>query len=342
MKILIIGGTCFIGPYVVRRLAAAGHDLLLFHRGKHQIELADNMRQVLGDRGQLPSYQAELCSFAPELIIDMIPIRESDVITLLDVFKGTSRRLLVISSQDAYRAYGLINRTEDGPLQPVPITETDDLRTRLYPYRGLNQKLDDYDKILVERVALSSQSIRGTVLRLPMVYGPQDYQHRLFPYLRRMQDKRSFILLGAGEAQWRWSHGYVENVAEAVALAVENERACGQIFNVAEPFFFTREDWVRTIGQRFNWQGRILVVPDDELPETFREKSRVEQDLIVDSTKIRRELGYRETVTVEEALDRTIAWERDNPPGSYDPKAFDYQAEDEVLAELIARRQVSE
>jgi len=50
------------------------------------------------------------------------------------------------------------------------------------------------------------------------VYGPGDNQHRIFEYLKRMDDGRTAILL-TGPGGWRWSRGYVENVAAAIALA---------------------------------------------------------------------------------------------------------------------------
>ncbi|MBV9711304.1 MAG: hypothetical protein JO011_10390, partial [Ktedonobacteraceae bacterium] len=58
----------------------------------------------------------------------------------------------------------------------------------------------------------------------------------------------------------------------------------------------------------------------------------VNQDLLVDTTRIRRELSYREPVDVDEALRRTIAWERAHPPEQVDAKQFDYVAEDAALA----------
>src|SRR5207249_1224013 len=114
---------------------------------------------------------------------------------------------------------------------------------KLYPYRknpprksdDADQWMDDYEKILAERTVKGNPLLPGTVLRLPMVYGPRDDQHRLFPYLKRMDDKRPAILLDEDVAQWRWTRGYVENVAAAIALAVVDERAIGRIYNVGEP-----------------------------------------------------------------------------------------------------------
>jgi nucleoside-diphosphate-sugar epimerase len=341
MHILVIGGTNFMGPLVVRSLNEQGHEVTIFHRGQTQTDLQSGVKEILGDRRSLNEKAIELQRFAPEVVLDMVPFIKQDAMDVMRIFSGIAHRLVAISSQDVYRAFGRVNGKESGPIESKPITEESALRQNLYPHRG--EKLrnqddpkrwqDDYDKILVERVVMDDPDLPGTILRLPMVYGPGDYQHRLFSYLKRMDDKRPVILLDAAEAQWRWTHGYVENVADAIALAVTDDRSARQIYNIGEPFTFTMAEWVEKIGKIAGWQGRVVTVPRGRLPEPLRWDIKAEQDIVVDSSRIRRELGYQERVDVEEALRRTIAWERANPPQEVDPKDFDYAMEDEFLEE---------
>ncbi|HEY6284076.1 MAG TPA: NAD-dependent epimerase/dehydratase family protein [Ktedonobacteraceae bacterium] len=339
MRILVIGGTNFMGPLVVRTLNEQGHEVTVFHRGQTQTDLPHGVKEMLGDRRPLAGSAVELQRLAPEVVLDMIPAIEQDALDVMSIFTGIANRLVAISSQDVYRAFGRVNGKETGPVESLLITEQSALRQNLYPYRGetlLNQDdpkrwQDDYDKILVERVVMSDENLPGTILRLPMVYGARDYQHRLFSYLKRMDDKRPAILLDEAEAQWRWTHGYVENVADAIALAVTDERSAGQIYNVGEPFTFTMAEWVALIGKVAGWQGRVVTVPHGRLPEPLRWDINAEQDIVVDSSRIRSELGYNERVDVEEALRRTVAWERANPPKEIDPREFDYVAEDAFL-----------
>ena len=339
MRILVIGGTRFMGPLVVRSLSEQGHEITVFHRGQTRTDLPRGVREILGDRRSLAESAVELQRLAPEAVLDMIPENEQDALEVMRIFSGVARRVIAISSQDVYRAFGRVNGKETGPVDSMPITEESALRQNLYPYRGETVRdqddpkkwQDDYDKILVERVVMGDASLPGTILRLPMVYGPGDYQHRLFSYLKRMDDNRPAILLDEAEAQWRWTHGYVENVADAIAMAVTNDRASGRIYNVGEPFTFTMAEWVGKVGQTAGWQGRVVSVSNGRLPEPLRWGINAEQDIVVDSSRIRRELGYEEQVDLEEALKRTVAWERANPPKEIDPKEFDYLAEDEFL-----------
>lgn len=340
MRVLLLGGTGFIGPWVVRRLTAAGHDIAVFHRGQTAADLPVSVRHILGDREELPARRNELAKFAPEVAIDMRALTERDALLAGQALTGIARRRVVLTSQDVYRAYGRLIGTEPGPPDALPLTEDAPLRERLYPYRGKDlgagDGYDDYDKILVERDALNTPGLPGTVLRLPMVYGPGDTQHRTFEYLKRMDDGRSVIPLESGLSQWRWTPGYVEDVAHAIALAVEQDRAAGRIYNVGEVTAPTRVEWMRRIGVAAGWRGEVVALTRAVLPPSLVPDLDTAQDLVSDSSRIRTELGYRETLPPDEAMRRTVAWERAHPPASVDPAQFDYAAEDAAIAKEMS------
>ncbi len=346
MRVLILGGTNFIGPDVVRHLVADGHAMTVFHRGKTEADLPPGVAHLHGDRRNLAAFGEEFRRAAPETVLDMRPLGEADARAVVDAFRGIARRVVAISSQDVYRAYDRINRRDPGPPDPIPLTEEAPLREKLFPYRGEAERAEDdpmrwadeYDKILVERVVLGNPDLAGTALRLPAVYGPRDGQRRFFNYLKRMDDGRPAILVPASLAAWRWSRGYVENVAAAIARAVADDRAAGRVYNVAEPDSLPEADLVRLLGRVAGWAGEVVTVEDEALPEGMRTGIDASQELIVDTSRIRTELGYVEAVPREEALERTIAWERAHPPAEVDPAQFDYAAEDEILARVRSGR----
>jgi nucleoside-diphosphate-sugar epimerase len=192
---------------------------------------------------------------------------------------------------------------------------------------------DDYDKIPVEQVVMNAPELPCAVLRLPAVYGPLDKQRRFHTLLKRMDDGREVIALDAAEADWRWTHGYVEDVAHAITLAATDPRSAGHIYNVGEERALTLEQRALAVGGAAGWRGRIARVPVGRLPEAMRFGVNSQQDLVVDTSRIRAELGYREVTPLAEAYVRTVAWERANPVTQDDPAAFDYAAEDAALAE---------
>lgn len=332
MRVLVIGGTNFIGPPVIHRLAGAGHEVTVFHRGRTEARLPESVTRLKGDRHDLSDYAEDFKRLAPDVVLDMIPMNEREARDVLEVFGGISRRLVAISSQDVYRAYDIVRGRHTGPPDPVPLSEDAPLRERLYPYE--REDVEDYEKILVEKVVMGEVRLPGTVLRLPMVYGPGDYMHRLYPYLRRMEDGRPAILLEKGMSSWRWTMGYVEDVAAAIALAATDERAAGRVYNVGERESRSWAEWVRDIGHAAGWSGGILEGPLESVAEDLRLGANHDQHLVTDTSRIRRELGYTETVTPEEALRRTVAWERNHLPDGVNPEDFDYAAEDAALNSL--------
>ena len=335
MRILIIGGTSFIGPPLVRHLTNLGHEVAVFHKGQTHADLPSGVGTILGDRHELGVHIDEFRRFNPEIVVDMIAFNEQDATGLVETFRGLARRSVVISSADVYRAYGKFLGAEPGPIESTPLTEDAPLREILFPYRkpadGPNDFAYSYDKIPVEVVVLGDPELPGTVLRLPMVHGPGDAGRRLSPYLKRMDDRRSAIVLDEAMAAWKCPRGYVEDVAAAIALTVADERATGRVYNVAEPIAFSEAEWVTRIGEIVGWRGQVLTAPRGRIPFPYR----MEQSLEPDSSRIRRELGFAETVDSRTALEQTIAWERANPSGmSQGIGLLDYEREDALLSEL--------
>ena len=346
MNILVLGGTNFIGAHAVRRLASPsstspGHNVTVFHRGKTEAELPESVEHIYGDRKRLGEYKEVFKRLGPDVVLDTLAMTETDAQATVETFRGLAKRLVVLSSGDVYRAYDRMRGADPGPPDPTPLTEESPLRDKLYPYRK-NAKspedvMHDYDKILVERVVMAQPSeLPATVLRLPMVFGPGDYQHRLFGYLKRMDDGRPLIILPENQAPFRALRGYVEDMAEAITLCATKEVAANRIYHVAYRENSTEEVWLRMIAETVGWRGDILKVPNGEIPEhlAWNTDKNPEQDWSVDSGRIRAELGYEEVVPLREALRRTVVWEREHPPEEVDAKKFDYEAEDEVAARI--------
>ena len=196
---------------------------------------------------------------------------------------------------------------------------------------------EEYDKIPVERIIMGDGALPGTVLRLPMVYGPGDPLHRFFATLKRMHDGRAAILIQENFAKFIPPRGYVEDVAATIALATVSGRASGKIYNIAAEQNFSELEWARKIGDVIGWKGSLVPVPGDKIPGHLRMPVNAEQHWIVSSKRIRNELGFVEPVSLDAGIARTIEWERNNPP-AIDPKLFDYAAEDESLRQFNAAR----
>jgi nucleoside-diphosphate-sugar epimerase len=322
--VLVLGGTRFIGPPAVRELAAAGHEVVLFHRGEHEVDLP--AQHVHGDFDRFEESVSELRAFEPDVVVDMLAVRPEHAERVGQF--PSARLAVVVSSQDVYRAFGRIWKTEPGPPDPLPLDEDAPLRGQVVD--------EEYDKTGVE-ARLARLDLPVTILRLAAVYGPGDYQHRFWSHLKRMDDGRPAILLDESAANWRWTRGYVEDMGHAIALAAGQEDAAGRVYNVAAPETPTETEWVERLAAAVGWDGQVLTAPADALPDYLRSDSfDLTQDFVTDTSRIRAELGYAEVADPDDALQATIDWERANPVGPdnappWFEDRFDYAAEDAAL-----------
>src|SRR2546428_990435 len=335
MRVLVIGGTGFIGRHVVRHLINMGHYVVVFHRESREASLPPGVQHLHGDRDDLAACLRDFREITPDVVILMVIPQGNDhnAQHFVSTFKGIAQRSVVTTSRDVYRAFSRLWRLETGPPDPVPLTEESPLRERLYPYRDLvdDRAWHDYDDVLVERAVMSEPQLPATVLRLPVIYGPEDHHfHRGFPYLKRMDDQRPAILLDAERPKWRDSRGYVEDAAWAIALAATNQRAEGRIFNVAPLRTLTEAEWGERIGRGVGRQGEIVTGTRARLPKHLVRDLDYHHDLALSSERIRSELGYSERVRFEVGLRKTVDWQRANPP-EIRPALLEYEAEDNAL-----------
>ena len=324
LRIVILGGTRFIGRTIVDELAAAGHDVLVVHRGKWEPDDLPDHPHLHADRTALGEVAGELASYKPDAVLDCAALGAPDTDAVLGALaelpNAADLRLAVLSSMDAYRAYAALHH--GGVTDAVPLDETSPVRTGddRYPYRGQIPGMDDYEKNDVEERWLARG---GTVLRLPMTYGPLDYQRREEFILRRVRHQRERIPIGV--ANGLFTHGFVGDIARGVRLALEADRddVRGEVFNLGE----TRTP---TVGLRARWileaagaagTTELVRVPDDQLPPDLGLTSAVEQHLLVDSGKARRTLGWEPDDPME-TLRRSVEWHLAHPPQD-DEATFD-------------------
>jgi nucleoside-diphosphate-sugar epimerase len=323
VRVLVLGGTGFIGSRVTRLLAQHDHEVTVVHRGTTSFEAPATVRQVLLPFAELSDRLERLTSLRPELVLDMVPYLDKQGHGILH-FRGVVDRGVAVTSGDVYRAFGRLWRSEPGPPDPVPLTEDSPLREKPAPEHG-----DGYDNVDVEVAVAAERDLRATVLRLPPTHGPGDPQHRPAAYVKRMLDGRPAILIDSARASWRWSRGYVDNVAAAIVVAVEDERAAGRVYNVSSPRAESEAAWIRRIARVVGWEGEVVALAAEKLPVQLRTPHDYRQDFVLDSSRLRRELGYTEVIGEDEGLAATVAWERENLPGTL---VVDYAAEDEALA----------
>lgn len=307
MRVLIIGGTGFIGQWISRALAEDGHEVRVFHRGRTTAALPRSVRHIHGERLELPHFAPMFRAWAPGVVLDTFAYDRDDLALVNQATEEIPCRFVVLSSMDVYRAYGIYCRLEEGTPETKPFDENAPLRSVPYPYRNNAASVDDlmyrYDKIPAEQFALNEMNRPVTILRLGKVYGPGDPQRHAQDYSEQV--RRGAVQILTKRSQWRWSRTYVENAAGAVALATAATGDASRIYNVADEPVVTEREWIGAVARAMGCT--VDLKTSTELPESADRLYEWRQHLCADTTRIRKELGWSEKFNLEESLRRTFA-----------------------------------
>lgn len=305
MRVVVVGGTGFIGRAIVRALADAEHRVTVVHRGEHEVvDEPGTIAHLHVARKDFGSSWHRLPD-VPDVLVDVAAYTREDARQVLDTVASDSNiRLVVLSSMDVYAVWASF--MVHGTGSELALDETAPLRESRYLYRERSE--GNYEKLDVEE----EYSARGAiVLRLPMVYGEHDDQRRENFILRRCRAGRKRIPIGAGTL--KWSRGYVGDIAQAVRLVVEKGSSAGDVFNVCEQESWPMREWAERIQQASSCAAELVQVPDETLPSDMQLTGTFRGDLLFDAAKLRESLGWIESDRVE-ALRRSVSWHLSSPP----------------------------
>lgn len=140
------------------------------------------------------------------------------------------------------------------------------------------------------------------------------------------------ILLDENKANWRFSRGYVEDVANAIVLAALDTRPGNRIYNVGEKDAYTEMEWIQKIADVAGWKNKIALLPHDKLPSHLKEPLLAwDQDLTTDTHRIRTELNYKELYSFKVSIEKSIDWLRTHKPIQDNANSFDSDAEEKAI-----------
>jgi len=168
MRILLIGGTRFIGRHVVESALAGGHDVTLFHRGRTGTDLFPDVQHLLGDRD---SDLSALANGEWDATVDTCAYFPRQVQKLADVLGDRGGHHLLVSSVSAYASPDTRGYREDARLAELDDPTVEQVTGETYG--GL--------KVLCERAAVERHGPATVLVRPTYVVGPDDYTWR-FPW----------------------------------------------------------------------------------------------------------------------------------------------------------------
>lgn len=239
MRVLVIGGTQFMGRGIVQRLVARGHHVSVLHRRDHH-DLGPQVGNLQADRSDVAKVAGMLEDGRFAAVMDLAYDWEKG--TPAEQVEAVARscgedlqRYVFMSSIAAYG--GGLDLREDHPLAP------DD-----HPNPYVSHKASAERALFRMHV---DDGFPATTFRPPFVHGPRQPFYREQFFWDRLRDGRPIILPDGGGTPMQLA--FVDDVAEACVRAIEVPEAAGEAFNVGHVEPTTQRDFVE-------WLARIAGV----------------------------------------------------------------------------------
>ncbi|MEO7979644.1 MAG: NAD-dependent epimerase/dehydratase family protein [Sporichthyaceae bacterium] len=261
MRILMVGGTRFIGKHVVEHALERGHDVTIFHRGRTGSDLFPEVDHRIGDR------DADLSSLADgewDATVDTCAYVPRQVHALADALGGRGGHHLLVSSVSAYAPADGPGLTEDAPLAELDDPSVEEVTDETYG--GL--------KALCERAAVERHGPRTLLVRPTYVVGPDDYTWRFPWWVARIARGGDVLAPGPRDAPAQVID--VRDMASWMARLLEDGAAGAYHAVSPEPVFTWQQqldavvDAVGPDGTRLHWLDAETVhaagLPEGTLP----------------------------------------------------------------------------
>lgn len=221
MRILIMGGTRFVGIYLTEILVEQGHEVVLFNRGNKPAPV-EGIHQIQGDRSDPSQLKEKLASESFDVIFDNNGRKLSDTQPLAEIFEGKLQQFVYLSSAGVYLKSDQLPHVEGDPTDP---------NSR---HKG-KQETEAY---------LAAQGLPFTAIRPTYIYGPQNYNDLEAWFFDRIV--RDLPIPIPGHGLYITQLGHVKDLAQAMAAALGNPQAVGQIYNVSGDRYVTFDGLART------------------------------------------------------------------------------------------------
>lgn len=208
MRILVMGGTRFIGVYLTQLLVQQGHEVVLFNRGNKPAPV-DGLKVIQGDRKEGAVLKEKLAGETFDAIFDNNGRELSDTQPLIELFNGKIKHFVYVSSAGVYLKSDEMPHVEGDAVDP---------NSR---HKG---------KFATEAY-LAAEGVPFTSVRPVYIYGPQNYNDVEAWFFDRLVRDRPLPIPGNGMALTQMGH--VADLAQAMAAVLGNEKAIGQIYNIS-------------------------------------------------------------------------------------------------------------
>jgi nucleoside-diphosphate-sugar epimerase len=214
MRVLIMGGTRFIGVSLSKILVDQGHDVVLFNRGNKPAPI-EGIEQIKGDRQDISRLTETLSSQEFDAVFDNNGRELADTQPLVEIFKDKIKHFVYVSSAGVYLKTEQLPHFEGDAVDP---------NSR---HKGKHET----------EAYLANSGVPWTSIRPTYIYGPGNYNDLEAWFFDRIVRDRPILIPGNGCHITQF--GNVEDLAVAMAAVLGNDTAIGQIYNISGDRFVT-------------------------------------------------------------------------------------------------------
>jgi nucleoside-diphosphate-sugar epimerase len=223
MRVLVMGGTRFIGVYLTKLLVEQGHEVVLFNRGNKPAPV-EGIPQIHGDRKDGDGLVQALKGQTFDAIFDNNGREQSDTQPLVEVFKGQVQHFVYVSSAGVYQTSDQMPHVEGDAVDPKS-RHKGKFETEAY---------------------LAEQGVPFTSIRPVYIYGPQNYNPLESWFFDRIVRDRPIPIPGNGQHLTQLGHVY--DLAMAMAKVLGKDSAIGKIYNISGDRAVTFDGLARACG----------------------------------------------------------------------------------------------
>ncbi len=308
MRILIMGGTRFIGVYLTKILVEQGHEVVLFNRGNKPAPV-EGVKQIQGDRTDASQLKEKLSSEEFDAIFDNNGRELSDTQPLAEIFKNRVQHFVYMSSAGVYLKSDQLPHIEGDAIDP---------KSR---HKG-KYETEAY---------LAEQGLPYTAIRPTYIYGPLNYNDVEAWFFDRIVRSRPIPIPGNGLHITQLGH--VKDLATAMAAVLGNSQAVGQIYNVSGSRYITFDGLARACAEASGKSAETLeIVHYDPKKFDFGKRKGFPlrmQHFFASVTKAMTELGWHPQYDLVSGL--TDSLQNDYLASSRDKAEVDFSVDDEIL-----------
>lgn len=311
MRILIMGGTRFIGVYLTKILVEQGHEVVLFNRGNKSAPV-EGIEQIHGDRKDPNQLKDKLSGEKFDAVFDNNGRELSDTQPLVEIFKDQVEHFVYVSSAGVYLKSQQMPHIEGDPVDP---------NSR---HKGKHQT----------EAYLADSGIPWTSVRPTYIYGAQNYNDLEAWFFDRIARNRPIPVPGNG--MYITQFGHVQDLAKAMAAILGNQQAIGQIYNISGGRYVTFNGLAYACAQAAgkNPEEIKLVHYDPKKFDFGKRKAfpvRI-QHFFADIHKAMLELHWKPEFDLISGL--KDAWENDYLASQRHQAEVDFSVDEEILSAI--------